>query len=655
MTVPSLRSLSLSFVAAMALPLSLTPAQAAEVVSSDRPVTISAHPFAPRSPGYETVFQGVEAREHGIDKPLEFSMKDMWPPFWEGRSLTTGDIDNDDDLDLVIASTDAGLYIYLNDGSGQFSRMDGDLGPVAGLDIFNAALVDIDNDGWLDIFAATYVDGNFVIRNEGGRFDMASPQSVSNRDDAMLTISLSFADADRDGDLDVALGNWAAGWYRRIPGEESRNRLVFNENGVMDGSAYKELPGLPGETLVTLFSDIDLDGNTDLLFGNDFELPDYVYHGDGQGGFTAVTREEGLIPHTTNTTMAIKTADLYNDGSPEIYYAQIAGRSSRVSDRLRMQPLTQYCESIAHAETKALCARNMEIKTWYKSGNRFDPRYADRCQALDDPLKSECLAMSVKDLAIQKKDPSLCALIADDQKLARDFCEVHFKPFTSPLMEVFDTTLRQIMRTNVLLTWEEDRYVDTAIDAGLEIGGWSWDTKIADFDNDGWQDVFIVNGTWVPNEVSPSNLFYRNMGDGSFEESAIDFGLTDYLMTSAAVRFDMDNDGDLDIITQPVNGPVMLYRNGAQTGNALAVDLNDAHGNRFGIGARIEVILPDGTKMMREIQSGGGFMSFDAPVAHFGLGAAQEITALTVVWADGGRTEIAGPLAAGARYRIVRE
>jgi len=624
-------------------------------VSSDRPVTIVSRPFAPRSPAYDTVFQRVEASTHGIDKPVEFSIKDMWPPFWEGRSLTTGDIDHDGDLDLVIASTERGLYIYENDGAGGFSRWPGALGPVADLDIFNAALVDIDNDGWLDLFLATYLDGNFVVPNRQGVFATAAPQPVANRDDAILSIALSFADIDRDGDLDAALGNWAAGWYRRIPGEESRNRVIFNDNGTMDGSRFAELSGLPGETLVMLLSDIDLNGTADLLVGNDFELPDYVYLGDGRGGFTAITRDDNLIPHTTNTTMSIKTADLHNDGMPEIFFTQIAGRSALVSERLKMQPLAEYCDGIVDAASKALCRRNMEIKTWYKSGNRFDPSYAAKCQEMTGASQAECNAMLIKDLAIQKDDPGTCALIPAEHRNTRAFCDIHFKPFEAPLMSVFDTTLRQIMRTNVLLTWQDDAYVDTATEEGLEIGGWTWDNKVADFDNDGFQDVYIVNGTWVPNEVSPSNMFFRNTGDGGFEEASGPFGLEDYLMTASAVAFDMDHDGDLDIVTQPVNGPVSLFRNGSQTGNAVAFELRDASGNSHAIGARLVIELPDGTTMMRELQSGGGFMSFDAPVAHFGLGAASEIARLTVHWPAGGETEVIGPLAAGASYRITRE
>lgn len=617
-------------------------------------ISVAAVPFRERSPAADTPFTRTEAVSAGIDKPLEFSMKDMWPPFWEGRSLSTGDIDGDGDLDLVIASTERGLYIYLNDGTGHFTRSGDDIGPLADLDVFNAALVDIDNDGWLDLFLATWMTGNYLVRNEGGTFLTGQAQPVANRADTPLSLALSFGDVNGDGYLDAALGNWAAGWYRRIPGEESRNRIVFNQGGRMDGTEFADLPGLPSETLTMLLSDIDLDGHLDLLVGNDFELPDYIYHGDGQGGFVPVTKADGTVPHTTNTTMAIRSADLHNDGVPEIYFAQIAGRSSGVSDALKMRDLDLYCDGIVDAQARAACTRNMEIKSWYRSGNQFDPTYASRCQALDGALQAECKAMLVKDLAIQRRDPSLCALIPETQPQPRGYCDIHFKPFTAPLKSEFDKTIPQIMRANVLLTRQEGGYADTAGAEGLEVGGWSWDVKIADFDNDGFQDVYIVNGTWVPNEVSPSNLYFRNNGDGTFTEASGPFGLEDYLMTAAAAALDIDGDGDLDIVTQPVNGPVALFVNNAASGNAVTVTLRDGQGNSHAIGARLSAELADGTIMTREITSGGGFMSFDAPVAHFGLGEAGALAALTLRWPDGEETRIDGPIPAGAGYTITR-
>ncbi|MGR3375625.1 FG-GAP-like repeat-containing protein [Salipiger abyssi] len=616
-------------------------------------IAVTATPFAEASPAAATGFTRVEAWQNGIDKPLEFSFRDMWPPFWEGRSVASGDIDRDGDLDLVIASTEAGLYVYENDGSGQFSPVALDLGPLAEVPVFNAALADVDNDGWPDLFVATYGEGNYLWCNNGGGFGPAPAHRVPNREAAMLSMALSFSDADRDGDLDVALGNWAAGWYRRVPGEESRNRIIWNDAGAFSGEHFTDLPGIPGETLSILFSDLNDDGAPDLIVGNDFEVPDYVYYGDGQGDLRMITQSEGLIPHTTTTTMAVKTGDLTGDGRAEIYLAQISGRSSGVSKKLKMQPLERYCDGIQREADRAVCQKNMAIKRWYRSGNSFDPSYAGKCQAMTGRYQAECKAMLVKDLAIQRNDPSVCGLIPAGQTIPRQFCDTHFLPTRTPTAEEADAAHQQILRSNVLLHWTGSAYEDTAGPQGLEIGGWSWDTKLADFDNDGDLDMYVVNGTWVPNEVSPSNLFFENDGSGVFSEASAAFGLEDYLMTASATQFDMDNDGDLDVLTHPVNGPLALFRNNTQ-GMAIVFTLENHAGNYDGIGAKITIEDAQGRVQTRELQLGGGFMSFDAPEAHFGLGEARNVVRATVRWVDGSETVIDGPLQAGHRYRITR-
>jgi uncharacterized membrane protein YraQ (UPF0718 family) len=619
-------------------------------------IEIERVPFsAPISHG-DTPFTRMEAWQLGVDHPVEFSLADMWPPFWEGRSVASGDIDRDGDIDLVFASTRAGLYVYTNDGSGRFTGGALADGRLAAMPIFNAALVDVDNDGFQDLFLTTYLEGNFILPNNGGAFDAAALRPVTNRPDAILTLAASFADANGDGFVDAALGNWAAGWYRRIPGEESRDRIVFNDGGAMSGADYLDLPGIPGETLSILFSDIDADGASDLLVGNDFEVPDYVYLGDGNGGFRAITHQDDRVPFTTNTTMSVSAFDIHNDGRMALYFAQIAGRAEGVSDRLRMQLIERYCDGIARDSDREICQRNMDIKVWYRSGNSLDPSNARRCSGFDEPYRSECRGMMIKDLAIQNNDPSMCALIPANQPRVRAYCDIHFQPPRPMSRAEQDAALPQIMSRNVLLEPDEDgRYAETAQAMHVEVGGWSWDVSHGDFDNDGWQDLYIVNGTWVPNEVTPSNIFLRNREGERFEEVTEAFGLTDFAITAAATLADLDNDGDLDVIAVPVNAPVTAFMNNSEA-SAIAFRLDDAIGNRDGLGARVEIRhAGTGTgRQTREIQLGGGFMSFDAPVAHFGLGQRDSIDGATVRWADGAETHIDGPLSAGATYIIRR-
>ena len=140
----------------------------------------------------------------------------------------------------------------------------------------------------------------------------------------------------------------------------------------MSGERFTELPGIPGETLSILLTDVNTDGQTDLMVGNDFEIPDYFYVG-GERGFTSITHADQIIPQTTTTTMSLKAADLWNDGRVSIYAAQIAGRSSNVSERLNMRSIDNYCDGIERKSDLAICEKNMAIKRWYRSGNSFDP------------------------------------------------------------------------------------------------------------------------------------------------------------------------------------------------------------------------------------------------------------------------------------------
>ena len=574
--------------------------------------------------------------------------------FWDGRGLTSGDFNRDGHIDLVFASTERGLYFYAGEGNGRFKRVAMPIGRVAEMPVFNAALVDVDNDGWPDLVITTFRQGNHLIRNTGGVFDVANMTPIRNRDDAVLTVAMSFGDINGDGLIDMAVGNWAAGWYRRIPGEEARSRVVFNDGGKLTGEKFFELPGPPGETLTILLSDINQDGRLDLLVGNDFEQPDIVYIGDGEGGFRQLRRQYGVIPFTTTTTMAIKSADLHNTGKPSLYFAQIAGRISGISKKLRLRGFDQYCVGIERDADRATCQKNIDIKAWYRSGHSFDPGYARRCQEMTGRYQAECKAMLVKDLAIQNRDPSICKLIPVSELRAQQLCEIHFRPIREPTAQEQADAIPQVLRRNVLLVPKDDgAYEERAVEQGVEVGGWSWDVKIIDVDNDGFQDMLIVNGTWVPNEVTPSKIFYRNTAKGKFDEETVRFGFEDYLITPAATAIDIDGDGDIDFITAPVNGPPIVFINNSQSGNSVIFEFDDAVGNRFGIGSKVELVYGGG-RQTRELQLGGGYMSFDAPFVHFGLGTFDKVDSVTVTWADGERTVI-NDLPAGARYRIARE
>ena len=95
--------------------------------------------------------------------------------------------------------------------------------------------------------------------------------------------------------------------------------------------------------------------------------------------------------------------------------------------------------------------------------------------------------------------------------------------------------------------------------------------------------------------------------------------------------------------------------NNEPSNNSISVDLRDHRGNRFGIGSKVIIHYGGASRrQVREIKAGGGYMSYDPPVAHFGLGAFEEVNRMEIIWSTGERTEIEGPFHSRALYRIER-
>ena len=197
--------------------------------------------------------------------------------------------------------------------------------------------------------------------------------------------------------------------------------------------------------------------------------------------------------------------------------------------------------------------------------------------------------------------------------------------------------------------------MDIAGDKGVDVGGWTWNAKFADLDNDEWQDLFIVNGSYFTRKRE-SNLFFKNEGGKRFVDRTQDYNLESFLSTSAYSYVDYDNNGSLDIVVVPVAGPVSVYKNNLPQGNSIAFELRDSIGNHFGIGSKITIYYgtDGGGHQMRELLASGGFVSFDAPIAYFGLGSNEHVSRVTITWSTGEVTEIDTNLPAGARYLVRR-
>jgi len=185
-------------------------------------------------------------------------------------------------------------------------------------------------------------------------------------------------------------------------------------------------------------------------------------------------------------------------------------------------------------------------------------------------------------------------------------------------------------------------FEDATDEAGVKRGFWGWASCFADFNNDGWLDLFHVNGFEVFPEpiwfTDPSRLFISNQ-DGTFTESSTDLGLSDTRVGRGLVCFDYDRDGDVDIFTANRDGPHRLFRNdgGNTLGNYLEVRLAGTPAAPSAVGAKVYATTTAGTQM-RELRLGSNYVSNNPPELYFGLGPARSVSELRVLWPGGGET-----------------
>ena len=598
----------------------------------------------------------------GLDRPTgERVGRPMFPYASHAGSIAAGDIHGDGWPDLVVASDpDAGgIALFANvegpDGTRRFQRQAVGLGPLDSLYVSTAMLADLDGDAALDIVFSTWAQGTFVAYNRGGRFPADAVQPLPSTADAFVA-AIDAGDIDRDGDIDLVIGNWTNGYMNRrafAVSETSRDFVLLNEGG-----SFRRvmLEGPPGETLTMTMTDWDQDGWLDLIIGNDFPNgPDAFYRND-EGTLRRIRIDDDVVTDpTTMTTMSIASADLDNDLRYEIYLAEIAqGDVNTVRDRNRRAE--DVCAEMS-GEDEAQCLRVLnryQVAMMARRTGRFEPclGYPSR------PMQQGCLfeaaiQLDVNALLGAPRDTSPCRdILAAHGGLYADICRRSFSGRASRKPTPYD--LPQVKKTNVLFQRDADgRLVDIFDEDQMEITEWSWNAKFADLDHNRWQDLYVVNG-FLLNRFNGSNQAFAGVGGGRFQKRTEALGLGSHVPTGAYAFTDFDRDGDLDVITVPYIGPMQVFENQAATGNAVTFELRDGRGNAFGIGSTVTVRLADGSQQIREVKTGGGFLSFDEPVAHFGLGDADAVDAVTVTWSTGETTALPGPFAAGHRYVLSR-
>ena len=578
------------------------------------PAGISAEPFEPAtSSEAATVFESLSPDRTGLDfvNPIDQShpQKYLYASAVACGGVAIGDVDNDGWPDIFLTSGPRKNRLYRQTSPMKFE----DVTAAAKLDSGSAwsagaAIVDIDNDGDLDIYICNFDTPNHLFINNGdGTFAEKAEEFGVEYVGAGHTPT--FCDYDLDGDLDFYL---MTNFYYDPRGKTNKpiSGLVNGKPGIMPGfEKYYEVSRVrrgrqPGTISIDhsavgqpdrlvrnngdgTFTDVSQqsgiqgngkgnsatwwdyneDGWPDIYVGNDFKDPDRLYRNNGDGTFTNTTEE--MVPHTTWYSMGADFADLDGDGAMDFAIADMSGT------------------------------------------NHFKQKTA--MGAMSD--SAEFLNTAVP---------------------------------------------RQYMRNVVYVNSRGGRFMEAAYLAGLANSDWTWTVRLADFDNDGRVDVFFSNGMsrnlnvsdnaemkvlypgeteWDKHiraktpELREQNLAYRNLGELKFENVSKDWGLDHVGMSFASATADFDRDGDLDLVVCNLDEPVSVYQNNTANGNRVVIRLKGRL-NSWGIGAKVTIQTKSGTQV-RQLTPIRGYMASHEPVLHFGLGDQPQIDELTVNWPSG--------------------
>ncbi len=405
--------------------------------------------------------------------------------------IAAGDVNGDGWTDVVVG-TNFGVFLYTNIG-GSFALQQIDFPAMRDWIVSVVALVDLDGDGASDLFFCTWMHGCHILFNRAGAFSGAAHVELPRSDETAVT-AVAFADVDRDGRLDIVTGA-STSQPRFFYPAPAVNRLWRNKGA---GNFEPEaLAGPEGDTLTLLFTDLNGDGWPDLFVGNDFDEPDRVYLND-HGRLRAVKGAASPIPQSTTTTMSVDAADLDNDGRSEIYIAQIAmGTVSQMAKQLAA-PVGS-CEIYPDIAERSRCdasARFQNASIQARNMNSVEP-----CLALSDPLQQrDCVVTSHHWFRVLARLPALgankAAVMAECAKIPTDFTTLHdvcgtiaLSPMDNEESDVtYSDEIPSVKHTNLLYAPGGDGYRDITQGWHAGFGGWSWNARFADLDNDTYQD-----------------------------------------------------------------------------------------------------------------------------------------------------------------------
>ena len=512
------------------------------------------------------------------------------------------------------------------------------------------AAADFNNDGLIDLFFTANLSPNAFYVNKGGfRFENQTIKAGLQKEGFGWYNGVTVVDINNDGWMDMYVCK--SGNLR----PENRQNIFYVNNGDLTFTDQAAQYGLDhaGYSAHVAFFDYDNDGDLDMYLANYGIVSSTTsestaaalrrqrdeYSGDklfeNQGGkYIDVTRKAGIFENHYGFAQSVGIGDFNSDGWDDIYvcndffeddYLYINQGNKTFSNDLP--------QSMNHVSSSSM-------------GNDI----ADYNN--DGLLDIVVLDMVAEDNRRMKEN-----LGGFDKKAFDFFIDLGFH--------------YQYMFNTLQLNHGNDTYSEIAHLAGISNTDWSWAPLFADFDNDGWKDLYITNGLkkdarnldakyefeailrnahaqgrkdltdeeWMRGiESMPServkNYMYKNNADLTFSKVTDDWGLGYASFSSGGAYADLDNDGDLDLIVNNITDKAYIFENTVQNSNYIKIKLKGVGENINGLGAKVE-IFHNGQRQLQQNQFTRGFRSAMANDLHFGLGADQLIDSMVILWPNG--------------------
>ena len=513
----------------------------------------------------------------------------MYENLYVGGGVSVGDINNDGLPDIYFSSTLGSNKLYINLGNFKFKDITETAGVNGGDGIKTGInMVDINNDGWLDIFICKsgYKDPSLrkkilYINNKNSTFTNRAAEY--GLEESSFTIQSYFFDYDNDGDKDVFFVNHPSDFSKSmtIPATIINGKMVYNAD---TNTVYV----------------------SDRLFEN------------RNGKFVDVTKKAGLITHAFGLSASI--ADINEDGWPDIYVANDFNKPDFLFINNKNGTFTnKLSEYIKHVSFSAM---GSDINDFNNDGHE-DIYVVD--MAVEDPVRQKQL------FAVNQN--------YDKFQLLLKYGLYYQYPHNSLQLNNANGTFSEIANY-----------------AGVAETEWSWAPLIIDFDNDGWKDIYITNGlkrditdwdykvfvldsiinsmnkgkavdlnTWLQSipSVPTKNYFYHNNGSLKFDNYTNTWTDAPPSFSNGAAYADMDNDGDLDLVVNNVDGPAFIFKNNTREISAASHYLRfrfyKSPGSTEEIyGPTVKLTNSKGQIQYQHYHPQRGFLSSMEHVLHFG-------------------------------------